>query len=254
MNRFSNGLISSVLASLMITNVAMAETKTSYEYPELLVTPSASERLAMESKIETSIAWSNQSPIMLSAFGTLVTGYMAMNDPGINNDGTETETPEGEKPDLYYIGAASVAAGAGWLAATAFFAITHRPYTAGTKAVSKLPAKTKRQKLIRERIAEEHLVAPAAISKKMKWVSFVTNLALVSFIGSKARNDGTKIMSGVGTMMTFLPFFFNDRWETVAQQHHDYKKRIYGPVSGATILYDQKTARLSPALTLTLAL
>jgi hypothetical protein len=88
----------------------------------------------------------------------------------------------------------------------------------------------------------------------MKWVSFATNLALVSYIGGTAKNDSTKIMSGVGTLMTFLPFFFNDRWETVAQQHHDYKKRIYGPVTGLSFIPNRKTARIDPAITLTLAL
>ena len=91
---------------------------------------------------------------MLSAFGTFVTGYMAMNDPGINKDGSEVETADGEKPDLYYIGMATAATGAGWLAATAFLAITQRPYTTGAKAVKSLPSKSKRQKLIKERIAE----------------------------------------------------------------------------------------------------
>jgi len=232
----------------------LAEAKTSYDYPELLVTPLASERLQMEAKDEDKTAWTNQMPVLLSAAGTMFAGIVAMNDPGAKEDGTKRDTPSGERPDIYFAGLVTTIVGAGWVATSSYLALKHRPYSNGIKDISKLPFKTKREQLIRERIAEEHLMAPSGIASKIKWISFASNLSLAAFIRSEAYDDNTKILSTLAAGLTFLPFVFENKWHTVAGQHETYKKKIYGPVSGLAFFPNKQTAKLDPAVTLTLPL
>src|SRR5262249_20459832 len=63
-------------------------TSDEFDYPELLVTPSASERLKMEAKSEKSAGLSRMLPIEISGALTLLAGATSLNDPGPSSNRT----------------------------------------------------------------------------------------------------------------------------------------------------------------------
>ena len=227
---------------------AAAKDKTyEFEYPELEVTPSASERLKIEAKTESSRAWTGHIPTQVSALITLLASVQALNDPGSSKDKASGGTPK-----VHFIGLAGSIISLGWLGATAGLSASYRPYTSGLHELKNTSAGSKREKLSRERLAEESLEAPATLARRLKWLAVASNVGLGTLIFATAGNDMTKVMGGLAAGVGFAPLVFPEQWEDVGNAHNDYKKRIYGPTANATIYYDQTTHRSGPAVNLTL--
>jgi len=218
-----------------------------FEYPELAVTPSASERLKIEAKTESARAWTGHVPTQLSALITLLASTQALNDPGRSKDKASDATPK-----VHFVGLAGSIISLGWLGATAGLSAIYRPYTKGNHDLKNVSASTKREKLSRERLAEESLEAPATLARRLKWLAVASNVGLGTLIFATAGNDMTKVMGGLAAAAGFVPLIFPEQWEVVGDAHNDYKKRIYGPIANATIYYDQTTHRSGPAINLTL--
>ena len=218
-----------------------------FDYPELMVTPLASERLRLEARQEAADAWSQQLPLQASAALTTLAGLVAMNDPGSAKKSANNDS----KPTVQYAGLASVIVGGGWLGTSVFLASQYRPYTSGLPR-TKVAGAGKRDALTRERLAEEALLAPARLSTKIKWTAFASNLILSGMIAGSAGNDSTKLLGGMAAAAAVLPLMFPTRWEEVGDRHEDYKKKVYGPVADAGLRLDPETKRLGPTVTLTM--
>jgi hypothetical protein len=200
--------------------------ETTLSYPELEVTPRASERLEMEAKNELRTRWLTHLPIQFSALTTIYAATQATYVNGIS-DSAQANYELTKK--------LAVGVGAGWLALTIGFSAFYRPYFNGYKDVARMPATNKREELTRERIAEEALYAPDSIAVKMKWFSVGTNLLvnLALFNNNSGQSD---MPITIGVLGSFAPLLFESRWSTIAERHREYKKKIYGPVASTTLL------------------
>lgn len=197
-----------------------------YEYPELMVSPSASERLSQEAKNEAKNSWKAHWTLESSAILTVIAGVMASSDPGKKSD-----LPDGETAMTKTASLAAFSIGGGWLALSAFLSTAYSPYTSGAQDVARTGrGTTKREQLAYERRAEEALYRPARISNVLKWASFATNLAAGGLVVSSAKNDMTKIAGGVAVIGSLLPLMFEHPWSEAHRFQNDYKKRIYGPL------------------------
>lgn len=208
------------------TNDQSGRISSEYEYPELMVSPSASERLSQEAKSEAKNSWKAHWTFESSAALTLVAGILSSSDPGKKSD-----LPDGETAMTKTASMAAFSIGGGWLALSAFLSTSYSPYKSGVQDLANTGrGTTKRDQLAYERRAEEALSRPARISKVLKWASFVTNLAAGGLVAGSAKNDTTKIAGGVAVIGSFLPLMFEHPWAEADRFQEDYKKRIYGPL------------------------
>ena len=209
-------------------------------YPELEVTPRATDRLQMEAKREKKKRWVTHLPIQVSGLMTMIAAS------GSDHD---TNVTVKEKDDFETAQSTASAIGTTWVLATVALSAWYRPYYRGYKEVSRLPkGKTKRDELTRERVAEESLYAPERLSKKLKWFSVVTNMYATVSLFENADSESEKNI-GLAALASLLPLVFEYRWASVAKQHRTYKKKIYGPVA-TSFLYRDENHSLKPGLAL----
>lgn len=243
-----------LVSSLISSHVAFAQAQApSYPYPELTVTPRASEVLLREAKKEESQVWTTYLPVQSSALLTLTAGILTMGDkdPEVP-DGPKDEEDSKEKEDLANaMGLIGVGVGGGWLLTTIAMSAAYRPYKSCYKDMRKMPAGNKREALARERSAEECLYDAAAMGSRMAWLAFASNFAASVVMSAAALEDLTQGVTAVAIVGSFAPLLFDLYWEDVADYHDEYKKRVYGPVARANVglLYNEQSRKLAPALT-----
>lgn len=217
------------IASLLLPSVVLAAEPaprpgTEYEYPELLVAPSASERLSQEAKAEAKNSWRTHWTFESSAALTLIAGVLASSDPG------KKDLADGDTSMTKTASLAAYAIGGGWLATSVLLSTSYTPYQTGMHELGANRGTSKREQLAYERRAEESLYRPARISGVLKWTSFATNLLAGGFVAGTAKNDTTKIAGGMAAIASLLPLMFEHPWTQTYRFQEDYKKRIYGPL------------------------
>jgi hypothetical protein len=201
-----------------------------WEYPELVVSPRASERLEREAKAEKS-SQAMHWPVQLSGAMTFAAGLLQFAQPDRARD-----------PDRYAAWT-GVGVGGAWLLATWLMQQNYEPYSDGHADVSAMPSKTQREQLARERAAEQVIHDAARNGRRLQWFSFVSNAAAAAYLVSNARNDSVAKIASVGALVTSLtPLLFPSHWIDVEKQQSDYKKRIFGPVMGWTTVPSRGTA------------
>ncbi len=192
-------------------------------YPELTVSPLATQRLDMESKKERKRESVSHLPMEISAISTLAAGWYASTiDYG--------EQSKEEKDNVKYASLTGLIVGGGWLATSLYLQFSYRPYDEGVRAVAGLPNKTQSENLTRERLAEEALYRPGDLARKLKWLSVSTNLVAAGYIASLG-NKNAALAGGLAGLAALSPLIFPYSWETTADIHRDYKKKIYGPLT-----------------------
>lgn len=192
-------------------------------YPELTVVPRASERLRTE--VENEGKWSNFLPLQVSAATTLAAGLSTLN----NYD--EKEDSDGIGPKV------AVAVGASWLAASLWLQSQHRPYSKALQSVRKLPKQELRDQLAQERMAEEHINSYASLARKIKWLSFTSNLAASAYAFSSSEEDSAgRGIAALSALASALPLLFPMRAEMVSETQNSYKKKVFGPISFSNAL------------------
>ncbi len=236
------------------------EKSDAFEYPELLVTPSASKRLKMEAAQEEKSVWTSHWPVQTSALMTLTAGVLGMGDAGNKNDKTDAngqKVKSDAKPSVYYAGLAGIGVGTGWLVTTVLFSSSYRPYQTGQKEIGKLPDKDRKDALMKERFAEEYIEKPASIGSRLMWISVFTNFGTGVAIAASAGADETKVAGGLAAVLAFTPLLFQYRWQQVMNYHEEYKKKIYGPLSDVRFSIDPiilvHDEALSPGVNLALS-
>lgn len=212
-------------------------------YPELQVVPRASERLRMEAKDERGSWFVMHWPLELSGLATLGVGLTA-------NGNQKDNLSSNEKDDAKTISTFTTAVGAAWLIGGVVMG-AQKPYARGMRTITgKGTPKDERAILMRERLAEEALERPARVMRVLRHVSVLTNFSM-NALSAVYANDQGKVMAGVGAVLAFLPYMFEDHSIAVHDKHIEYKKKIYTPIKGANLLYDSKTASFTPVTTLT---
>lgn len=216
---------------MMGFNAAVAQLEDlSFNYPELHVTPLASDRLRMEAEREPSDQWTRYWPIQAAALTTLVAGSQAKFRQDSNLNPRDKDRYDDSKLQAQAVGGV-------WLAFTLGMSAMHAPYESAHRKVAALPAGTERERLTKERMAEEALYGPGHLGFTIRWAAAVTNLASSLLLFDKAHDD-SKVYIGVATATSLLPLIVKSRWERVADRHREYKKKIYGPIASPTIMPD----------------
>lgn len=225
LSKLKKCILSLVFAQLL-ARPALADTP--LEYPELSVVPRASERIASEAKAESGRTWQNHIPLLVPATMNFAAGAV------LQFSGTDDEidpTHSGAK----YAPWVGMGVGVLWWGVTVGLLDRAQPYATASRDVSTMPAKTQREQLLRERKAEEEIRAAGRLARRLKYISALSNFATGIYLAGSAQNgEFSKSLAMAAALSSVTPFLFTHRWETIDETQRDYKKRIYGPLVGAT--------------------
>jgi hypothetical protein len=204
----------------------------SFDYPELAVVPRATERIQSEAAQEREQALKTHLPFLVPATMTFVTGVV------LKVNGTKTNYVSGTgdtSPGNKYAPWVAMGVGAAWWAVTLGILNNLDYYSDGVAEFSKLPAKTQREQLLRERRAEEAMYRAGAMARRLKWISVASNLGASLYMVSASPDGSFPLYLAAASALTSLsPLLFTHRWETTECLHRDYKKRIYGSLTSIT--------------------
>ncbi len=192
------------------------------QYPELNVTPRASDRIKLELKDEKQNLDSSFLPIQLSAVATLVAGGMSSSE--IKED---KEDEGGEKAPLLAMGV-----GLGWLGATVWASMKYRPYKTAYNKLKGFKGTSLRDRLTLERLAEEEINNLRSIGKKMRYLSVASNLIASGVLLENVEpKTDANMMAATSALVSLAPLFFKTHWEKVGNEQAKYKKKIFSPVA-----------------------
>lgn len=195
------------------------------EYPELVVTPSASKRLEMEALEEKKSQGEKFYPFITSGLYTLLSGTY-LQSKGIPSD---ISTDKQDKIKAAQLTAMSV--GTFWIGLGYYLGNFSHPYENGYKNISNLPNKTQSETLTKERLSEEHLMNARSLGKKLKWFSVASNFLASAMVASSTEITYAGAVGSIGMLISWAPVLFPSEWEKVGDRHLEYKKKIYGPLS-----------------------
>ncbi|MBL7663664.1 MAG: hypothetical protein JNM93_00915 [Bacteriovoracaceae bacterium] len=243
MGKLAKSFFTLYLALLSIT-AARAQ---NYEYPELLVAPSASERIKMEAVEEQKRKITTYSPFLVSGAMTAIAGLSLLGNvkeikPAVTQDDKDKNSEAKMAP---YIG---IGVGLSWIAASYIMSNRYRPYYQTYNETYKLPTSTKEQKLARERLAEEGMKDAASTMRALSWFSFVTNAGASAVMSSKADDNKAKMMATLSAVVSLAPLIVKPRWVKTYNQHQEYKKKIYGPINVQNLLFEPESRRVIPGV------
>jgi len=212
-----------------------------FEYPELNVTPRASDRIDQEAAQEHGRRWSRHAPIIFSGLMTFSAGLVQYTNVDLTQD------PDKNSP------IPAVLAGGAWLGVMSYLATSYNPYSTASKELAGMPKKTVREQLSRERYAEAQIAEAASLAKKLRWLSVLSNAGVSIYLTTKV-NTGTvaHAMDLIALGASFTPLVFRNYWERVGNEQADYKKRIYAPVASTGFTAEPMTGAPSPTFFLSL--
>lgn len=209
----------------------------SFDYPELMVTPLASKRIEMEAEEESDRQWTGWLAHMVPAAMTFTGGLLQVSSVDLNSD------PNRHSPLIGSL------VGGSWLTIYTLLALYDTPYADAQKKLAAMPSKTKRQRLAKERFAEQALYRPAQLANLLAWSQLATQLGANIYLLSQSKNGSiNSFFPALSIATTLLPLFFKTRWQDVANEHRMYRKRIYGPVVEGTFFTQRNSGQLTPGL------
>lgn len=239
------------MVGLALSALSAQAAQDTFEYPELAVTPRASDRLNLEIQREAEGRSVSYLPLQISGGMTVLTGLMTL------PYGYRDTSTGGAAPQALAAAGTAIAIGSITIAST-FLLKNSRPYATGAEEVKRVNGSSVRDQLTRERFAEEALASASANGWKITIASTVLNMGASGFCmlmnQSGTMGQFTAIAGMVGSL---LPLVLKFRWMDVYSDHLDYKKRIYGPVTlinaGPMMGYDAGTGRPIPMAGVALA-
>lgn len=237
----------SVVFSLLLQSGVSFGAENTFDYPELSVVPRASERLESEAAWEKQQGWKVHLPLLVPATMTAAAGLVEL------LGGTKADEPLKNNQGAKYAPYIGLGVGLAWWGVTLGILNNLDFYEDGLAEVAKLPAKTQREQLLRERRAEEAIVRAGRLANRLKWISVVTNLGASGFMLASAKDESFPLYFAAASAVTaFTPLFFTHRWESTENLQRDYKKRIYAPIAsvGPALLSDPTGRAFLPGLRL----
>lgn len=208
-----------IIPLLLFVTINQSVFAADLEYPELNVTPRATDRVTTEAGKEKNLRWNMHLPIQVSSLVTLIGAFQHKDKP----------TSDGSSSGAQMLG---IAVGAGWLVGTLALSNFYMPYTFAYQETYRMSAKSQREQLTRERVAEQYIEDAATLGSRLKWMSVASNFTANIFMFINAKKEASSKSTNIlGVIGSFAPLVFESRWEKVANEHNDYKKRIYGPVA-----------------------
>lgn len=226
------------------------------DYPELNVTPRASDRLQIEADKENAKTWLNLVPIQFSSLVTLSTGLAFTEKPQDGNTNQSGSASTANAPTPSYAKTVGLAVGGAWLAVTLALDMWYRPYESGFHDVNPMPRRTQREQLTRERFAETTIEEAATMGRRLMWAATATNLFASIYMLANAEKGSTGVALAAAAIPAALaPLVFQTHWQAVAAQQREYKKRIYGPISSLSVqpsILSDTNGSLAPGMVLSL--
>lgn len=205
-----------LFSSILLSSHICAE---DMSYPELQVTPRASDRVKLMAVEEKQNGLFFQMPFQISAASTLVAGLLQFGNVDEESD------PDKKSP------LAGIIIGAGWLGINYYLGHQYNIYQNTQSDVSKITGNSMRDQLTRERFAEEGMSQAARLGRKLKWMSVLSNVAANTYMISNTKKDSlSEVVNGVAILAALGPLFFETSWESAWRDQQNYKKKIYGPV------------------------
>jgi hypothetical protein len=213
----------SVFAAGPVPAPSRAATPLQFDYPELQMTPLMSERIERESTFEGDSKWTRLVPIQTSALLMTTAGVLQL------------AAWDGYNALPYQTGVTALSIGVAQLAATALVSSMYLPYAASKSDLKQNAGTAPRDRLARERYAEESIEAAARVGRILTWVTVVPNAVVSAGVTYSAlmmgeRGQAALTAGAVSFAGSLLPLLFPTRWQLVAGEQADYKKRIYGPL------------------------
>lgn len=197
---------------------------TTYDYPELNVTPRASERVKMLAIDEQKNPYKAHYSLILASATTLTAGIQQAKDVDITKD-----------PDKAS-GKVATVVGATWFLTGLALGKFYDPYRSGFREASKIKGEDKRSQLLRERLSEEAMDEAASLGRKITWLSSITMLGSNAYVLSKAKEESTaRSVASIGALVSLAPLIFPYKWIKTAEDHKEYKKKIYSPIVSAMV-------------------
>lgn len=224
-------------ALLSFSPFSHGETDSKLLYPELHVTPLASERLEFEARDEMSDRWTRHLPIQIPAALLVATSFMQMgNQKALVAPGPEASIDDQNEYDndvmmRDWAAPVGLAIGLGWLATTFALSYDYFPYRSAWREIRRKPKGTTQEKLLRERLSEEALKAPSELGTKLRWLSTISQAIAMIYVSNQG-GDNTRFLGAISAISLTTPFIFENRWNVVFEYHEDYKQRIYSPING----------------------
>ena len=239
------------LALLFSSHARGAEVPSAFEYPELSVVPKASERVAMEANRERDQRWRVHAPILFPATMTILSGASLL----VN--GTKTDS-NGDSSSFKAAPYAAIGVGLAWWAITLGVVQRLEFYQDAANDVAKVQPKTQKDQLLRERLSEEAIHRASTLASELRWLSVFSNLGVNAYVLASSQPKAASNFFAAGAILSSLtPLIFTHRWNRTESIHEDYKKRIYGPLTGSlrlspTVLSDSNGLQHSPGFALQL--
>ncbi len=210
-----------------------------FHYPELMVVPQASHRIKLEAKEEKKNKLYHHIPIQVSALTTFIGGLLQFS----NVDDTKDDSKDSAKLGVFI--------GGGWLLTTFLLSQFYKPYQTAFKSLNEMKSKTEKDKLTRERMAEESLKKAAKLGTRLKYLSFFSNLPTAIYMLAEAKKDTISIpVNAAAVVASIAPLIFTYSWNQIYKEQMNYKKKIYAPLVSNTILYHSGLKKYLPGITL----
>lgn len=231
----------SVIAfALLLTSLPRVSVAAEMDYPELQVVPRASERLKMEAEKDAGfklVSW----PILIPAVATLGLGVMNTNATDPFRDPSRL--------GVYFPGVVGLA----WIGVSVYLAAAWSPYRSGWATVKESSGGGRREQLTRERLAEEELASAARSSFIVSIAATVTLGGAAAVSGTMSAGPASGVLSIAVGVLALAPVLLSMRPTHVYNQHLEYKKKIYSPISSVTLMPEPVTSRLAPGVAIALA-
>lgn len=193
-------------------------------YPELEVTPRASERLKMMVIKEKKANLFSELPMQISAMTTLTAGLLQFGNVNENDDPDKKSAWTG------------VVVGGAWMGINYYLSNQHGLYENSYREMIQAKGQTDRDQLIRERLAEEGLKKAARLSKRLKWMSALTNAGAGAYMMTNVEKDNiSELVNALSIVAAFGPLFFESERERVWRDQKSYKKKVYGPILTSSV-------------------
>ena len=221
---------------LLLSLMPLTSLAADYDYPELMVSPRASERLALEIERENrGSLFGNQIGSQIAYSLTLVNGLMMMGNTNEADDADKNAAKLG-----LFVGIAG-------LGSTMWMSKAYRPYGKGLANAKRVKGKGKRAQLARERLAEEAINGAAKFGKRLDYIAmgstFVANLYMATVVEADTLSEP---LTYLGAATSIVPLIFKNYWTKVGKSQRSYKKKVYGPIAFNTILFDKASKTYMP--------
>jgi hypothetical protein len=207
------------------------------DYPELQVTPRATERLAQLAALEDSGGIAMQWTVLASGTMTLFSGIRHLHD----YRGSDLSDSEKSNSDL--AASAGIFVGASWIAWGSYMGGKHWA-SSRLSEIKRVQGKDKRAELNRERLAEESLEQFAKTASTVDSLALYTNLAAATLITAYG-TDTNRVYSLLAATTSLLPMLFPNIYSTGYEKHLEYKRKIYAPLVSVTF-----TQKMEPLMAL----